>query len=232
MDTASFQKSRNFTGDPFMVIDPSKFHRVNVADTCSVWNVLSSTRLYAASQEANCEFCMTAFVHYECLVKPRTNPTEADLELRERLKREQQRGKFKPHSCSIGDLQAIADLESRRRLGKGELSSIAFATRIGQAFITDDQKARKLSVSVGNTLTQTTPHLHSWLIFKNLLTDADHCTVTSQHQSMGGSLAPHFNVAYDLALQCRFNTHLAANLAASASVPTTMPPSPELNPET
>jgi predicted nucleic acid-binding protein len=200
-----------------MVIDPSSFHRINVADTCSVWNILSSIRLYAAAREANCEFCMTAFVHYECLVKPRTNPTEADLELRERLKREQQRGRFKAHSCTINDLQRIADLENRKRLGKGELSSIAFAMSIRQAFITDDKKARKLSVDVGNTLTQTTPHLHSWLIFKNLLTDTDHNIVTSQHQSMGGTLGPHFNTAYDLALQYRYNMSRDVSLASAGS---------------
>lgn len=190
-----------------MAIDPSKFYPVNVADTCSVWNVLSSRRLYAASKEANCEFCITAFVHYECLVKQRTAPTDADLELRDRLIREQSRGCFQPYSCSISDLQAITDLESRKRLGKGELSSIAFAMRIRQAVITDDKKARKLSETVGHTLTQTTPHLHSWLIFTNRLTDADHELVTSQHLEMEGSLAPHLRNAYELALQCRLNTH-------------------------
>ncbi|WP_025858340.1 hypothetical protein [Pseudomonas sp. CHM02] len=200
-----------------MAIDPSSFHRINVADTCSVWNVLSSIRLYAAAREANCEFCMTAFVHYECLVKTRTNPSAADLEFRERLKREQQRGRFQAHSCSISDLQAIADLESRKRLGKGELSSIAFAMSIRQAFITDDRKARKLSEAVGNTLTQTTPHLHSWLIFTNLLTDTDHSTVTSQHQSMGGTLGPHFDTAYDLALQYRYNINRAVTSASPSS---------------
>lgn len=200
-----------------MAIDPSSFHRINVADTCSVWNVLSSIRLYAAAREANCEFCITAFVHYECLVKPRTNPSSADLELRERLKHEQQRGRFQSHSCTINDLQAIADLENRKRLGKGELSSIAFAMSIRQAFITDDKKARKLSVAVGNTLTQTTPHLHSWLIFKNLLTDSDHSTVTSQHQSMGGTLGPHFNTAYDLALQYRYNMNRVVTAACTTS---------------
>lgn len=190
-----------------MAIDPSKFHRINVADTCSVWNILSSRRLYAAAQEANCEFCMTAFVHYECLVKPRTSPTEADLELRERLKREQSRGKFASHSCSIGDLQAIADLESRKKLGKGELSSIAFASRIRQAFITDDCKARKLSEIVAQAVTQTTPHMHSWLIFTNRLTDSDHQVVLSQHIEMGGSLAPHLENAYGMALQCKLNMY-------------------------
>lgn len=186
-----------------MAIDPSNFHRINVADTCSVWNILSSRRLYAAAQEANCEFCITAFVHYECLVKSRTSPTPADLELRERLKDEQSRGKFASHACSIGDLQAIADLESRKKLGKGELSSIAFASRIRQAFITDDRKARKLSESVAQSVTQTTPHMHSWLIFTNRLTDSDHQLVLSQHIEVGGSLAPHLDVAYNMALQCR-----------------------------
>lgn len=188
-----------------MAIDPSRFHKINVADTCSVWNILSSRRLYAGAQEARCEFCITGFVLYECLVKPRTSPTDADLELRERLKREQTRGKFASHSCSIDDLQAIADLESRRRLGKGELSSIAFASRIRQAFITDDLKARALSESLANSITQTTPHLHSWLIFNNTLTDGDHQTVLSQHAEMGGSLATHLTTAYSMALQCKLN---------------------------
>lgn len=188
-----------------MAIDPSRFHKINVADTCSVWNILSSRRLYAGAQEARCEFCITGFVLYECLVKPRTSPTDADLELRERLKREQTRGKFASHSCSIDDLQAIADLESRRRLGKGELSSIAFANRIRQAFITDDLKARALSESVANSITQTTPHLHSWLIFNNTLTDADHQTVLLQHAEMGGSLSTHLATAYSMALQCKLN---------------------------
>ncbi|EIK63613.1 hypothetical protein PflSS101_4649 [Pseudomonas lactis] len=120
-------------------------------------------------------------------------------------------------------------MENRKRLGKGELSSIAFAMSIRQAFITDDKKARKLSVDVGNTLTQTTPHLHSWLIFKNLLTDTDHGTVTSQHQSMGGTLGPHFNTAYDLALQYRYNMNRGVSLASTGSSsppvsPTGLPP--------
>ena len=198
-----------------MAIDPSKSHKINVADTCSVWNILSSRRLYAATQEASCEFCMTGFVLYECLVKPRTSPAVADLELRERLKQEQSRGKFASHSCSIDDLQAIANLENRKKLGKGELSSIAFASRTRQAFITDDRKARALSEYVAQAITQTTPHMHSWLIFTNVLTDADHDVVLSQHIEMGGSLSTHLVTAYSMALQCRLNLH-AANRATDA----------------
>lgn len=188
-----------------MAIDPSKFHLVNVADTCSVWNVLSSTRLHAAAKEARCEFCITSFVRYECLTKPRKPPTAAETELMRRLTQEQSRGGFAAHSCDIGDLQAIKILESRKRLGKGELSSIAFAMKIGQAVITDDMKARDLATESGHDLTQTTAHLFSWLIFKGRLGDSDKATVIAQHEAMERPLTPHFNRAYEMALQCRLN---------------------------
>lgn len=188
-----------------MAIDPSKFHLVNVSDTCAVWNVLSSVRLYGAAKEARCEFCITSFVRYECLVKPRKTPTAAEIGLMERLAREQALGAFAEHSCSISDLQTVRLLESRKRLGKGELSSIAFAMKIGHAVITDDKKARKLAETSGHALTQTTPHLFAWLIFKGHLGDADRETVIAQHQAMERPLAPHFETAYLMALQCRLN---------------------------
>ncbi|WP_180129372.1 hypothetical protein [Rhodoferax sp. BLA1] len=189
-----------------MAIDPSKFHLINVADTCSVWNVLSSTRLYSAAKEAHCEFCITSFVRYECLTKPRKALSPAETELMRRLTQEQARGGFAAHSCDIGDLQDIKILESRKKLGKGELSSIAFAMKIGQAVITDDMKARKLAEDSGHALTQTTSHLFSWLIFKGRLGDSDKPTVITQHQSMKRPLAPHFEKAYEIALQCKLNS--------------------------
>jgi hypothetical protein len=189
-----------------MAIDPSKFHLVNVADTCSVWNLLSSVTLHSAAKGARCEFCITSFVRYECLTKPRKRtPTAAETELMRRLTQEQGRGGFAAHSCDIGDLQAIKLLESRKRLGKGELSSIAFAMKIGQAVITDDQKARKLAEISGHIHIQTTPHLFSWLIFKGRLGDSDKGTVIAQHRAMDRPLAPHFEAAYEIALQCRLN---------------------------
>ena len=190
----------------FMAIDPSKFHLVNVADTRSVWNVLSSSLLHAAAKEARCEFCITSFVRYECLTKPRKKaPNVAETELMRRLAQEQGRGGFVAHSCDIGDLQTIKLLESRKRLGKGELSSIAFAMKIGQAIVTDDMKARKLAEDSGHALTQTTPHLFSWLIFKGRLSDSDKGTVIAQHEAMERPLTPHFETAYEMALQCRLN---------------------------
>ena len=188
-----------------MAIDPSKFHLVNVADTCSVWNVLSSVRLHGAAKEARCEFCITSFVRYECLIKPRKAPTTAEIELIRRLTTEQSRGGFTAHSCDIGDLQAIKLLESRKRLGKGELSSIAFAMKIGHGVITDDKKARKLAEDSGHAIVQTTPHLFAWLFFKGRLGDADRATIIDQHKAMERPLAPHFENAYSMALQCRLN---------------------------
>ena len=188
-----------------MAIDPSQFHLINVADTCSVWNVLSSARLHAAAKDARCEFCITSFVRYECLIKPRKSQTNAEAELMRHLYQEQARGGFAAHSCDIGDLQAIKILQRRKRLGKGELSSIAFAMKIGQAVLTDDMKARKLAESSGHTLTQTTSHLFSWLVFKGRLVDSDKPIVIMQHQAMERPLAPHFETAYEMALQCRLN---------------------------
>ncbi|WP_133610722.1 hypothetical protein [Aquabacterium commune] len=194
-----------------MAIDPSKFHPINVADTCSVWNILSSPRLHNAAKEARCNFCLTSFVHYECLIKPRKAPTTNEVELMNRLKLEQQRGGFAPHSCDIADLQTIKLLESRKRLGKGELSSIAFAMKIGQAVITDDMKARKLSTDSGHQLTQTTPHLFAWLHFSGYLGDSDKTTVISQHTAMDRPLGPHLENAYVMALQCKRNSVSTSN---------------------
>lgn len=124
----------------------------------------------------------------------------------ELLKKEQTRGAFAAHSCSISDLQEVKLLGSRKRLGKGGLSSIAFAMKIRQAIITDDKKARKLAETSGHAaLTQTTPHLFAWLIFKGYLGDADRATIIAQHQAMERPLAPHFETAYSMALKCRLN---------------------------
>jgi predicted nucleic acid-binding protein len=188
-----------------MSIDPSKFHLVNVVDTCSVWNVLSSSRLYGAAKEARCNFCITEFVRYECLVKKRGILKDTDRSLIERLEREQRSGAFQAHACSIDDLQRVAQLEQRKKLGKGELSSIAFAMKIGQAVMTDDQKARKLAHDSG-ALVQTTPHLYAWLIFSGRLSEADKGSVIQQHKDMGQILEPYFEDAHTKALVSMMNS--------------------------
>lgn len=200
-----------------MAIDPSSFQRLNVADTCAVWNCLSSRRLYDAALAANCSFCCVAFVHYECLHKPRKNPTAKELELRGRFIAEVKNGRFPKYDISIDDLQEVAALEARRRLSKGELASIAFAKRTRQAFLTDDQKARDLaSAALDKGMAQTTPHMLAWLFFESRLLDGDLEEIVSEHKSYGRPLEPHYRGAYQEALRCRL-------MASSPSGPTTSP---------
>lgn len=123
-----------------------------------------------------------------------------------RLRVEQRGGAFQAHSCGIEDLQAIELLERRKNLGKGELSSIAFAMKIRQGFITDDRKAGQLAKDSGILHTQTTPHLFSWLIFTGKLGDGDKDTVITQHSEAGRHIAQHLQTAYEMALECRLNS--------------------------
>jgi hypothetical protein len=147
-----------------MAVDPRSFHRYNMVDTCAVWNVLSSNRLYQGASGAGCMFSCTRFVIYECLVKPRKKMSIHDLELRRRLVEERNSARFSTFDLDLEDLQEVEILERRKKLGKGELSSIAFAKRTSQAFLTDDQKARKLGNDVIPGYVQTTPHLLARII--------------------------------------------------------------------
>ncbi|MHB1007014.1 MAG: hypothetical protein ACYC3S_15425 [Chloroflexota bacterium] len=187
-----------------MTCDPSAFHAVNVADTCAIWNVLSSRLLYATARAAGCNFCCTTFVLYECLHKPRANPTAEDTELQSRLKAERQAGAFGAFSLDLEDLGDIAALHDRRRLSKGELSSIAFARKIRHAFLTDDQGARRLACDVlDRSAVQTTPHLFGWLYFKGFLGDGDKDEIIREHSHFNRPLSPYFEDMYVEALRCR-----------------------------
>jgi hypothetical protein len=202
-----------------MAINPAQFHLVNVADTCSVWNILSSATLHAAAKKAGCSFCITDVVRYELLVKPRSNPNPIDNELLKRLGVEQALGGFPSHSCSMEDLSVVSSLEQRKKLGKGELSSIAFAMRIRQAVITDDVRAAKLARTSGHDLTQTTPHLLAWLDFNGALTSAEKQDVLTQHIALNGTLGEHLSRAMEMASQCKANASGSAATIAKPPVP-------------
>jgi hypothetical protein len=187
-----------------MSIDPSSFHLHNITDTCAVWNILSSRTLYIRSRNAGVAFACTRFVLYECLYKPRKAVSSCDEELRSRLRAAQKESSFATYPLEIGDLQTIELLENRMRLGKGELSSIAFALKTRQAFLTDDQKGRKLAREVlQNSVIQTTPHLFGWLFFSGSLTDADKDTVIKEHLEMERPLREFFEQMYLEACRCR-----------------------------
>jgi predicted nucleic acid-binding protein len=75
------------------------------------------------------------------------------------------------------------NLEKRKTLSKGELSSIVFAKKTKQAFLTDDQAARMLSEShLGCEQTQTTPHLFGWLSYNQKILDNDKAFIIQEHE--------------------------------------------------
>ncbi len=96
-------------------------------------------------------------------------------------------------------------LEKRKRLGAGELSTIAFAMKIGQAVLSDDRKACRLAIEAGHALTQTTPQMLAFLYFDGRLGDSDVHMVMRQHEESGRGLRPHFERAYEQALICKLS---------------------------
>jgi predicted nucleic acid-binding protein len=189
------------------MIDPSKFVKLNVADTCSIWNVLASRLLYAAAQTARVSLCLTQFVRYECFHKVGQARAERS-ELQARLKREISSGKVTSCRIDLEDLQDIEILQARGRLSKGELSSIVFAKKTQQAFLTDDRKAARLAAKIlraGNV--QSTPHLIAWLYFLGNLQDSDKNSIVKDLAALGRNLQPHLENAYQEALRCRLATY-------------------------
>jgi predicted nucleic acid-binding protein len=210
------------------MIDPSKFEKLNVADTCSIWNVLASRLLHGAAKSAQVSFCLTEFVRYECLVKPGQARPER-LELQNRLKREIQAGSMKPCRIEIEDLQDVAVLESRRRVSKGELSSIVFAKKSQQAFMTDDRKAANLARTIVATdKVQSTPQLLAWLFYIGRLQDSDKDAITSELIALSRNLQPHLDNAYVEALRCRLMSHTSQG-AVAVPDPADKHPSPTRN---
>ena len=185
-----------------MAVDPRNFHLINVADTCSIWNILSSKVLYYASISAKCSFSCTAFVYYECMHKPRKHISAKEQELQLRLEQQREIGQFQMFHIDLDDLNDLEVLEKRRHLSKGELSSMVFARRTQQAFITDDQSARKLASNcIPNDRVQTTPQLFGWLIYSGILGDSDKDVVIREHVFFGRPLEKYFNQIYIKALE-------------------------------
>lgn len=112
-------------------------------------------------------------------------------------------GSFKSYSLALEDLQEVEILEKRNRLSKSELSSIAYARRTCQGFLTDDQQARKLALEVIPGLVQTTPHLFGWLTFEGTLNDSDKAVVITEHEQLELPLRQHFEEVYQIAKQYR-----------------------------
>jgi hypothetical protein len=201
-----------------MQVDPTHFNPLNVVDTCSVWNILSSKLLYARAVVSKCFFSCTEFVRYECLSKKRKNVSSEDQELQSRLRTEIINGQFRSYGVDLEDLQDVGILQSRKRLSLGELSSIAFAKKTQQAFMTDDQKARRLAEQVMQPdQVQTTPHLFGWMFFNGGLEDSDKDQIIREHAAMKRPLAKLFEQMYLWALQHRLKIKHAKTPQSSES---------------
>jgi hypothetical protein len=130
--------------------------------------------------------------------------TSADQELQRRLRSARDAGQFKSYSLDVEDLQDVEILERRRKLSKGELAAIAFAKKTRQAFVTDDQGARKLAAAVmDHSAVQTTPHLLGWLLFAGHLVDSDVDGIVAEHEGLGRPLAKYLREMHTEAMRCR-----------------------------
>lgn len=187
-----------------MTLNVSIFEKNVVVDTCSVWNVLSSSALHYNSLAVGCCFSITSFVLYECLHKPRKSERTADAELKRRLVIAREKGQFVSYALDVEDLQDVALLEQRMKLSKGELAAIAFARKTRQAFLTDDQGARTLAATaMDQRLVQTTPQLLGWLVFSGYISDSDIDGIIKEHESLGRPLRSFFRNMYEEGMRCR-----------------------------
>jgi hypothetical protein len=178
--------------------------KIALADSCSVQNLLSSATLHEACCRHEFHFAVTKYCLYECLDKPRKTNSDGDVAIRQRLREARSKGLFPEHALSVEDLQEAALLRLRRRVGAGELSTIALAKRFGIGMQTDDDRAEKLAAEVlPPERTQTTPHVLGWLFFHGHLADDELPRLIEEHSEVGRTLADRFRAAHAEASRAR-----------------------------
>ena len=187
-----------------MALDPTRFSMMLVADTCSVWNVLSSRKLFQATIGANIHCCITPMVMYECLYKPRSHMTTEKKEMIKRLEKALADGVFPVQACDLEDLAEIVRI-APQGLGSGEISCIATAYRIRSiGFMTDDKAARKFASEKLALQVETTPKLYAWLHYNCHLSDGDHEEIIREHEIYEHRpLTRFFREAFEEAIRCR-----------------------------
>ena len=187
-----------------MTIDITKCIKVNIADSCAVNNLLSSLLLFSRLDSNSFFFSITKYVEYECLYKERSVWTSTDAEIQKRLIRHQKNKRFTSHGISIADLQDASIVRYSQQLGIGEMSSIAFSKKINQAFLTDDQKARRIAKDIlGEGMVQTTPLIVGWLFYEAIFSDGDLNTLITEHVSFNRPLEKYFRIVYHEACRIR-----------------------------
>lgn len=182
------------------------FPQVSTIDTCSVWNILCSPTLSAAVSGQGRHFVLAEYVRYECLAKRRTNPTEADAALCEKLKAELANSThFSVHPLGVDDLRdLVASVGSPKRFDLGEVAALALARKLGNGFLTDDRAARRVGESaLGESRVRTTPHLVGWLVYRGQLGDGDIPTIVADNKTCRGFLGPFIEACYRHAMGLR-----------------------------
>ena len=181
----------------------SQFVRLNVADTCSLWNLLSSKLLYSTARSAGVQLCCTEFVIYECLHKTgQYRPERAELQ--KRLRNALRENQVAKYEIDLEDLQDIEVLRNRKKLSLGELSVLVFARKTSQAVLTDDRGAQKLARAIlAAADVQNTAHLYAWLYLTSLLGDGDLQQIQADLLVYGRSLDPHLALYHVEAQRCR-----------------------------
>ena len=187
-----------------MYNDIIDFYHQNVIDTCSIWNLLSSSTLLSTTKQIRLSFCITNFVLYECIYKKRKFIDSSQKELIKRFHNERKNRNFMDYPISINDLQNNDILYSRKKRSKGEISSMIFAKITNQAFITDDKHARNLADSfLGIDRVQTIPQLFGFCVYSGLLLDSGIHAVISEHKELEDSITDYLEAAYRKALERR-----------------------------
>jgi hypothetical protein len=186
-------------------MNPSMFHQYCVADTCAIWNLLASQIFYDASRRAGCALCCTSYVLYEALYKPRTAPpTIPEITLQSRLRCEIESGTIRQYGISIDDLQQVDVLAMRKRVSKGEISSIVFAKKTRQAFLSEDDGAVKLArTELELAMVQTSTLLFAWLLYHSWLDPSQCETVVSDLEACGRGLRQRYESACQVVINCR-----------------------------
>jgi hypothetical protein len=185
------------------LIDVSRFEKLNVADTCSLWNLLASPLLYSTAESAGVRLCSTTFVRYECLHKPSRRAWPERDELQKRLRAKVTAGKVDFHAIDIDDLQDVEVLKNRKKISTGELSVIVFAKKTRQAVLTDDVGAQKLAkTELAASLVQNTAHLFAWLYFNSHMGDSDKDQIKADLAALCRSLK-HLDELHTEAQRCK-----------------------------
>lgn len=181
-------------------------NKYSTIDTCSILNIISSDDFLLATKTAGFSFSYTSFVEYELFYRPCKFSADFISLQREKIKSETVKGFFRKEVLTIDDLQDISILEARKNLGKGELSSIAFAKKTGLDFTTDDIAARKLGEEIlGNNKVMTTPRILGWLYFNRELLETSHPKIIEQHKSNFRSLSKIYEETFFEALRQRYS---------------------------